>query len=180
MDIASKSIKELEEIVASYGQGKFRAKQLFEWIHQKMVWEYDKMTNLPAGFREQLKCDWPLPVLKIVKKFESQVDGTIKYLFELGDSHIIESVLMRYKHGNSICISSQVGCRMGCRFCASTVDGLVRNLLPSEMVGQIYAAAQDIGERISNIVTMGSGEPFELLVCTLMFVVLDLKGAVSG
>lgn len=170
MDIASKTIAELEEIVASYGQGKFRAKQLFEWLHGKLVTDYDQMTNLPSAFREKLKVDWPLPVLKIVKKYESAVDGTIKYLFELGDSHIIESVLMRYKHGNSICISSQVGCRMGCRFCASTVEGLVRNLTPSEMVGQIYRVVEDIGERISNIVIMGSGEPLEELETTLRFV----------
>ncbi len=171
-DLTSKNLTELEEVVGSYGQGKFRAKQLFEWLHQKCVWDYDKMLNLPTAFREKLKEDWPLPTLKIKEKYVSELDGTIKYLFELSDYHIIESVLMRYKHGNSICISSQVGCRMGCKFCASTIDGLVRNLAPSEMLGQIYMAIQDTGERISNIVIMGSGEPLEKLDMTTRFVEL--------
>ncbi|MEG0999849.1 MAG: 23S rRNA (adenine(2503)-C(2))-methyltransferase RlmN [Cellulosilyticaceae bacterium] len=169
-DIISKNLEELEVLVAEYKQSKFRAKQLFEWIHSKMEWDYDKMTNLPADFKEKLKEDWPLNSMKILEKYESQIDGTIKYLFELEDSHIIESVLMRYKHGNSICISSQVGCKMGCKFCASTLEGLVRNLKISEMLGQIYFVARDIGERISNIVIMGSGEPLEYLDITTGFV----------
>lgn len=169
-DIISKNLEELEALVAEYKQSKFRAKQLFEWMHSKMEWDYDKMSNLPADFREKLKEDWPLNNMKIIEKYESQIDGTIKYLFELEDSHIIESVLMRYKHGNSICISSQVGCKMGCKFCASTLEGLVRNLKISEMLGQIYFVSKDIGERISNIVIMGSGEPLEYLDITTGFV----------
>ncbi|MGL4363186.1 MAG: 23S rRNA (adenine(2503)-C(2))-methyltransferase RlmN [Cellulosilyticaceae bacterium] len=169
-DIASMTIDELEAVVIQYKQGKFRAKQLFEWLHEKMIWNYDEMSNLPLAFREQLKKDWPIRNIKIREKFVSQIDGTIKYLFELSDSHIIESVLMRYKHGVSICISSQVGCRMGCTFCASTLDGVVRNLTPSEMLAQIYMASQDADTRISNVVIMGSGEPLEKLDATLRFV----------
>lgn len=181
-DIVSKNLRELEEIVVGYGQGKFRAKQLFDWLHGKMVWNYDEMTNLPSAFREKLKEDWPLTEIAILEKYVSKIDGTIKYLFELSDSHIIESVLMRYKHGNSICISSQVGCHMGCKFCASTVEGLIRNLKPSEMLGQIYMAIKDTGERISNIVIMGSGEPLEKLDITTRFLELinDEKGQNIG
>ena len=171
-DLMSMTLNELEEVVKGYGQGKFRAKQLFEWLHGKMVTSYDEMTNLPASFRDQLKKEWPLAEVKILEKYVSKVDGTIKYLFELSDSHIIESVLMRYKHGNSICISSQVGCRMGCKFCASTLDGLIRNLKPSEMLGQVYQAIKDTGERVSNIVIMGSGEPLEKMDITTRFVEL--------
>ena len=169
-NIINKSLEELESIILSCGESKFRAKQIFEWLHQKGVWSYDEMTNLSKGLREKLMRDWPIPTMRIIEKYESQMDGTIKYLFELSDSHIIESVLMRYKHGNSICISSQVGCRMGCKFCASTIDGLARNLEVSEMLGQIYFVSQDINERISNVVIMGSGEPLEHLEITRKFI----------
>lgn len=169
-DIQSKDLIELEMLMASYGESKFRAKQLFEWLHQKMVWDYSEMTNLSQGLREKLKKDYPLKSVKILKKYTSELDGTIKYLFEMQDSHIIESVLMRYKHGNSVCISSQVGCRMGCRFCASTLEGLIRNLTPGEMLAQVYLIQQDIKERVSNIVIMGSGEPLENLDLTMRFV----------
>ena len=169
-DIISMNLIELEQLVLELGQSKFRAKQLFDWLHKKVVWNYDEMTNLPSAFREQLKELYPLTQMRIIEKYTSQIDGTIKYLFELSDSHIIESVLMRYKHGNSICISSQVGCRMGCRFCASTLEGLIRSLKVSEMLGQIYKVQQDTGERISNIVIMGSGEPLEFLDITTKFV----------
>ena len=169
-EIISLEIKELEPIIIEYGESKFRAKQLFEWFHKKMVWDYNEMSNLPKKLREKLAADYPIRPLRIVQKLTSSIDGTIKYLFELGDSHIIESVFMRYKHGNSVCISSQVGCRMGCKFCASTIEGRVRNLLPSEMVGQIYAIQKDTDERVSNIVVMGSGEPLEELDITLKFV----------
>ncbi|MDA3733107.1 23S rRNA (adenine(2503)-C(2))-methyltransferase RlmN [Niameybacter massiliensis] len=171
-DIISMNLTELELLMQEMKQGKFRAKQLFDWLHNKMVWNYDEMSNLPATLRNELKEKFPLTSIKILEKYESQIDGTIKYLFELSDSHIIESVLMRYKHGNSICISSQVGCRMGCKFCASTLEGLVRNLKVSEMLGQIYQAQLDTGERISNIVIMGSGEPLEYMDITTKFVEL--------
>ncbi|MDF2594305.1 MAG: radical enzyme Cfr family [Clostridia bacterium] len=169
-DIQSKDLIELEALMASYGESKFRAKQIFEWLHQKMIWDYSEMTNLSQGLREKLKKDYPLNHVKILKKYTSELDGTIKYLFEMQDSHIIESVLMRYKHGNSVCISSQVGCRMGCRFCASTLEGLIRNLTPGEMLAQVYLIQQDIKERVSNIVIMGSGEPLENLDLTMRFV----------
>lgn len=171
-EILNKNLQELQELVVSLGESKFRGKQLFEWFHQKMVWDYDAMTNLSQKLRERLKADYPILPLRIVEKLESQVDGTIKYLFELSDSHIIESVFMKYKHGNSVCISSQVGCRMGCKFCASTLEGRVRNLMPCEMLGQIYAIQQDTHEKVSNIVIMGSGEPLEELDITLRFVEL--------
>ncbi len=166
------TVKELETVMIEIKESKFRAKQLFEWFHKKRVWNYDDMLNLPLKLRDNLKQTYPIAPLKIVEKYTSNIDGTIKYLFELPDSHIIESVLMRYKHGNSVCISSQVGCRMGCTFCASTVDGRVRNLMSSEMLGQIYAIGNDTGERITNIVVMGSGEPLEELDTTLKFVEL--------
>lgn len=171
-DIISMNLIELEEVMGLLGQSKFRAKQVFDWMHNKLVWDYDKMSNLSVSLREQLKEKYPLTEMRIIEKYSSQIDGTIKYLFELSDSHIIESVLMRYKHGNSICISSQVGCRMGCKFCASTLEGLIRNLKVSEMLGQIYKVEQDTGERISNIVIMGSGEPLEYLDITTKFIEL--------
>ncbi len=171
-EILNLNIEELEALVLSLGESKFRAKQLFEWFHKKMVWDYKEMTNLSNRLRETLEREYPIKPLRIVEKLVSEVDGTIKYLFELWDSHIIESVFMRYKHGNSVCISSQVGCRMGCKFCASTLEGRVRNLMPAEMVGQIYAIQQDTNERVSNIVIMGSGEPLEELDVTLKFISL--------
>lgn len=171
-DILSMNLNELEVVMQQLKQGKFRAKQLFNWFHEKMVWDYDEMSNLPVALREELKEKYPLTSIKIIEKYESKIDSTIKYLFELSDSHIIESVLMRYKHGNSICISSQVGCRMGCKFCASTLDGLIRNLKVSEMLGQIYKVQQDTKERISNIVIMGSGEPLEYIDITTKFIEL--------
>ncbi len=169
-DITSMDLVALQELMSSYGESAFRAKQLFEWLHHKMIWDYNEMTNLSQAFREKIKRDFPIPQMKIVKKYTSKLDGTIKYLFELQDSHIIEGVLMRYKHGNSLCISSQVGCKMGCKFCASTIGGLIRNLSAGEMLGQVYKVQQDIGERISNIVMMGSGEPLERLDITMQFI----------
>lgn len=171
-DITSKNLAELQVLIKNYGESPFRAKQLFEWLHKKMVWDYSQMTNLPKTLKKTLEQDYPILPIKVVKKYTSQLDGTIKYLFELQDSHIIEGVLMRYKHGNSLCISSQVGCRMGCKFCASTLGGLVRNLLPGEMLAQVYQVQQDIKERISHIVIMGSGEPLERLDITMGFIEL--------
>lgn len=171
-EILNHTIAELEEIILAYGESKFRAKQLFEWFHKKMVWDYDEMNNLPLKLRDKLKENYPIQPLRIVEKLCSEIDGTIKYLFELSDSHIIESVLMRYKHGNSVCISSQVGCRMGCRFCASTLDGLVRGLTAGEMIDQIYQIGKDIGERISNVVVMGTGEPLDNYDNLLKFIEL--------
>ena len=161
LDIRSMTISELENMVVSYKENRYRGAQLFSWFHEKKVQNYDQMTNISKAFREKLKGDRSLMPVEVEKVLKSELDGTRKYLFRLCDNNIIESVLMKYKHGNSVCISSQVGCRMGCRFCASTIDGLERNLLPSEMLSQVYKIEEDIGERVSNIVVMGSGEPLD-------------------
>lgn len=161
LDIKSMTMPQLKAVMEELGEKPFRAKQLYEWFHQKRVWNYEEMTNLSKGLREQLSVKYPLKPIEIVQVQTSKIDGTQKYLFRLGDGNVIESVLMKYKHGNSVCISSQVGCRMGCRFCASTLDGLTRNLLPSEMLEQIYRIQEISGERVSNIVIMGTGEPMD-------------------
>ena len=143
------------------GDKRFRAKQIYDWIHVKLARNFDEMSNLSKPLREKLKAMCRLTALEPVQCLISRLDGTRKYLFRLEDGNIIESVLMKYKHGNSVCVSSQVGCRMGCRFCASTLDGLTRNMTPSEMLDEIYAIQRDLGERISNVVIMGSGEPLD-------------------
>ncbi|MCI5740807.1 MAG: 23S rRNA (adenine(2503)-C(2))-methyltransferase RlmN [Lachnospiraceae bacterium] len=160
-DIKSLNFKELQEYMLSIGEKKFRAKQVYEWLHQKQVQSFVEMTNLSKDLQKKLEEQAGLTVLEPVEVQVSKLDGTRKYLFRLEDGNVIESVLMKYKHGNSVCISSQVGCRMGCRFCASTLDGLVRGLTPGEMLEQIYRIGQDIGERISNVVVMGTGEPLD-------------------
>ena len=161
VDVKSLNLKELEEFLISLGEKKFRAKQIYEWMHIHHVTSFDEMTNLSKNLRETLKEKADLVVLEEELLQISKIDGTRKYLFALEDGNMIESVLMKYKHGNSVCVSSQVGCRMGCRFCASTLDGLVRNLTPSEILEQIYRIQESIGERISNVVVMGSGEPMD-------------------
>ena len=161
VDVKSLNLKELEEFLLSLGEKKFRAKQIYEWMHIHHVTSFDEMTNLSKNLRETLKEKADLIVLEEELVQISKIDGTRKYLFALADGNMIESVLMKYKHGNSVCISSQVGCRMGCRFCASTLDGLVRNLTPSEILEQIYRIQESIGERISNVVVMGTGEPLD-------------------
>ena len=172
IDIKSMNLAELTEFVASIGEKAFRAKQLYQWLHVKQVYAFDDMTNLSKAFRENLDEVSFITDLKQEQVQISQIDGTRKYLFLLEDGNVIESVLMRYKHGNSVCISSQVGCRMGCRFCASTLDGLVRGLRPSEMIDQSYKIGQDIGERISNVVVMGTGEPMDNYDNLLKFITL--------
>ena len=160
-DIKSLPLEQLEQWAVEHGEKKFRAKQLYQWMHVKMVEDPEQMSNLSAAFRQEIRESCTFTVLKQVTMQESVLDGTRKYLFELEDHNMVESVLMRYKHGNSVCISSQVGCRMGCRFCASTLDGLVRNLTPAEMLEQIYRISADTGERVSNVVVMGTGEPLD-------------------
>ena len=160
-DIKSLNLEELKTELESMGEKAFRAKQMYEWMHVKLVRSFDEMTNLSAKFREQCKEKYEYTCVNPVRIQESKIDGTKKFLFELSDGNVVESVWMQYKHGNSVCISSQVGCRMGCRFCASTLDGLTRNLLPSEMLDQIYAITLLTGERVSNVVVMGTGEPFD-------------------
>lgn len=159
MDIKSMTLSELTEYVTQKGYPKFRAKQIYEWCHVKMARNVDEMGNLPKDIKEWLQEE--LISLEVVERFESKVDGTNKFVFRLHDGNVIESVFMPYKHGNSVCISSQAGCRMGCRFCASTLMGLARNLTASEMLDQIYAISKITGERISNVVVMGTGEPLD-------------------
>ena len=171
-DIKSMNMDELTEFIISLGEKKFRAKQIYEWIHVKHVESFDEMTNISKKFIQVLKDNAILISLKKEEVQVSKLDGTRKYLFALDDGNVIESVLMKYKHGNSVCISSQVGCRMGCRFCASTLDGLVRGLRPSEMIDQIYQIGKDIGERISNVVVMGTGEPLDNYDNLLRFIEL--------
>ena len=161
IDIKSFNLQELTEYMVSRNEKAFRAKQIYEWMHVKHVDGFEDMTNISKKLKEELNSDCYITSLNQVEVQVSKIDGTRKYLFALEDGNVIESVLMRYKHGNSVCISSQVGCRMGCRFCASTLDGLVRGLRPSEMLDQIYKISRDIGERISNVVVMGTGEPMD-------------------
>ena len=160
MDIRSFKFDELEMYFLNIGEKKFRAKQVFNWV-QKGVDSFDDMSNLPKKIIEKLKKDFIINNVRKIKVLNSDTDGTKKYLFELYDSNIIETVLMRYKYGNSICVSTQVGCKMGCTFCASTIGGMVRNLKAGEILGQIFSVQNDIGERISNVVLMGSGEPLD-------------------
>ena len=151
--------EELEAWVLSVGEPKYRAKQLFPQLHRGL--SPDETTNLGKRLQEKIRdhFSWHLPVVE--QKLVSRLDGTIKYLFSLADGNCVESVVMKYSHGNTICISSQVGCRMGCKFCASTIGGKVRDLTPAELLGQVIAAQKDCGERISNIVMMGIGEPLD-------------------
>ena len=160
-DIRSLSLDELKIEMESIGEKAFRAKQVYEWLHTKLADSFEEMTNLSKDLREKLDGAYRIPSVKMLERQVSNQDGTNKFLFQLEDGNVVESVLMRYKHGNSVCISSQVGCRMGCKFCASTIGGLERNLLPSEMLGQIYQIQKITGERVSNIVIMGTGEPLD-------------------
>lgn len=160
-DIRAYTYEELQEELKTQGEKAFRAKQIYEWLHVKTVDHFDEMTNISKALREKLKEEYEILPVHMLERQESKLDGTNKFLFRLHDGNVVESVLMRYKHGNSVCISSQVGCRMGCRFCASTIGGLVRNLSASEMVGQIYQIQKIIGERVSNVVIMGTGEPMD-------------------
>ncbi len=160
-DIKSFTLEELQRELEGMGEKSFRAKQLYQWMHQKLARGYEEMSNLPLSLRQKLSEHFAYTAVKQVRMQESELDGTRKYLFELSDGCLVESVWMRYKHGNSVCISSQVGCRMGCAFCASTLGGLERSLLPSEMLDQIYAITLLTGERVSNVVVMGTGEPLD-------------------
>ncbi|MBF8982088.1 23S rRNA (adenine(2503)-C(2))-methyltransferase RlmN [Lutibacter sp. B2] len=159
-DLKNCTIEELEKFLESLGEKKFRAKQIFQWIH-KGVCAIDEMTNLSKGLREKLHEKSYINNLKIEDVLISKIDGTRKYLFTLEDGNIIESVLMKYAHGNTVCVSSQVGCKMGCKFCASTIDGVIRNLSASEILDQVLCIQKDSKERVSNVVIMGSGEPFD-------------------
>lgn len=172
IDIKSLNQKELGEFLISLGEKPFRAKQIYPWLHIKHVASFEEMTDISKKLQEKLQETCTLTALQQVEVQCSKLDGTRKYLFGLEDGNVVESVLMRYKHGNSVCISSQVGCRMGCRFCASTLDGLVRGLTAGEMLDQIYRIQEDIGERVSNVVVMGTGEPLDNYENLLKFVKL--------
>ena len=161
------SLFELETLIVSLGEPKFRAKQIYSWL-LKGVWG-ERMSNVPGKIIEKLNEVGEIRLPKIARRLDSKLDGTKKYLFELIDGECIESVFMKYEHGNTLCISSQVGCRMGCKFCASTLNGRVRDLTPSEMLGQIIVAQADTGERISNVVMMGIGEPLDNYDNTIKF-----------
>ena len=169
-DIKSQTMEELKKTVEALGEKPFRAKQLYEWMHVKLAESYEEMTNLPKTVREKLRESCTLTTLTALEVQTSQIDGTQKYLFALHDGNVVESVLMRYKHGNSVCISSQVGCKMGCRFCASTIGGWNRNLTPAEMLEQIYRIQKNSGERVSNVVVMGTGEPLDNYDTLLRFI----------
>lgn len=161
IDILSLGYDELLEELLLMGEPKFRAKQIFSWLHEKKVTSFSEMTTLSLQLREKLKEKFCLNRLKIVKRLASSIDDTVKYLYQLPDGNYVETVWMEYHHGVSVCLSTQVGCRMGCKFCASTIAGFVRNLTPGEILLQIYEAERDMGKNIDSIVLMGIGEPLD-------------------
>ena len=169
-DIKSLNYEELTKAVTELGEKAFRAKQMYEWMHVKLADGFDEMTNLSRDFREKCKETFSYTRFTVERMQESAAGDTRKFLFALSDGNMVESVWMKYKHGNSVCISSQVGCRMGCKFCASTLDGLERNLTASEMLEQIYAITRITGERVSNVVVMGTGEPMDNYDNLLQFI----------
>lgn len=160
-DARSITLPEWQEVFPAMGEKKFRAGQVYRWIHQRGAESFDEMTDLPGTLREKLKKEFFLDEFSLVRRQVSALDGTEKYLFRLSDASLVESVLMRYHHGISVCISSQVGCNMGCAFCASTIGGKLRNLTAGEMLGQVYRIQKETGERVSHVVVMGTGEPLD-------------------
>ena len=177
MNIKSMTLPEIGTLLKEMGQPAFRAKQVYSWLH-KGVRSYDEMTNLPKALRDSLAEQYPIYVPEPVRKQESQKDGTIKYLWKLSDGNCVETVLMRYNYGNTVCISTEVGCRMGCAFCASTLGGLVRRLEPHEMLDQVLFAQIDSGLPVSRIVLMGIGEPLDNFDNVLRF--LELVNSEEG
>ena len=176
-NILDYTLEELQNWMKENGESAFRAKQVFSWIY-KDVWNFGDMKNLPKSLKEKLDDNFYIGVPKVEELYESKIDGTKKMLLAFNDGNLIESVIMKYKHGNSICISTQVGCRMGCKFCASTLNGRVRNLTAGEILAQILVGQNLIGERISNVVLMGSGEPLDNYYNVLKF--LELVNAEYG
>ena len=166
------NLSEIEDVILSMNEPKFRAKQIFDWFQVYGAMSYDEMTNLPKALRNRLAEDYPVRSCEIELKRVSKIDSTVKYLFRLFDGNFIESVLMKYKYGYTLCVSSQVGCKMGCTFCASTKSGCVRNLMPSEILGQIHAAQRDMNIRVSHVVMMGMGEPLDNYDNTIRFLKL--------
>ncbi len=177
-DIRSMTPDELTAYMEGLGEKRYRAAQLYEWLHVKLAEDASQMTSLPAGLRERLAKETTAAAIRPVQVLKSGIDGTEKYLFALDDGNVVESVLMRYHHGNSVCISSQVGCRMGCAFCASTIGGRVRDLRAGEMLDQVYRIQKMTGERVTHVVVMGSGEPLDNYAQLLRFIriLTDEKG----
>lgn len=161
IDLKSFTLEELQMQLKALSLPTYKVLQIYQWLHQKFATGFDKMTNLSKELRQQLEERYFINQIEIADKLISKNDGTVKYLYRLQDGELIEAVLMKYKHGNSLCISTQVGCRMGCKFCASTLGGLVRCLKPSEMLDEVYMAQKDSGEKVSSIVLMGIGEPLD-------------------
>ena len=177
-DIKSFPLARLTEELTGMGLPKFRAGQVYRWLHQRQISDFAQMTDLSAALRQQLDEKFYINTVSVKKKLVSSIDGTVKYLYGLSDGNCVETVLMRYKHGNSLCISTQVGCRMGCAFCASTLGGLVRNLTAAEMLDEVYTAARDSGEKVSSIVLMGIGEPLDNMEHVLSF--LEILSSPEG
>ena len=161
IDIKSLTFEELQKEIADSKMPKFRAEQIYSWLHKYGVSSFDEMTNLSKDLRVRLSEKYFIPCCKIEDKYVSKIDSTVKFLFRLYDGEYVESVIMKYKYGYAICVSSQVGCKMGCKFCASTLAGFKRNLLPAEMESQLHTAQNDLNIRISHIVLMGIGEPLD-------------------
>ena len=177
IDLKAMTQGEITELIRQWGEPAFRGKQIFQWLHRG-VRSFEEMTNLPKALRTRLSGECYITVPEVERKQVSQIDGTVKYLWRLGDGNCVETVLMHYHHGNTVCISSQVGCRMGCAFCASTIGGKVRDLTASEMLDQVLFTQLDSGDMISNIVLMGIGEPLENMDTVLRF--LELVNSPEG
>ncbi len=169
-DILSFTYAELLDDMKQMNEKSFRAGQVYQWLHQKLAVSFEQMTNLSKDLRERLEERYAINSATVLQVQESKIDGTKKFLMRLSDDNVVESVWMQYKHGNSVCISSQVGCRMGCKFCASTIDGLERNLTTGEMLSQIYEITRYTEERVSNVVVMGSGEPLDNYEALITFI----------
>ena len=177
MNIQSMTLPEIAAVLKELGQPAFRGKQVYTWLH-KGVGSYDEMTNLSKSLREQLAKEYPIYTPKVVRKQESKKDGTIKYLWQLADGNCVETVLMRYHYGNTVCISTEVGCAMGCAFCASTIGGLVRRLEPYEMLNEVLFTQIDSGLPVSRVVLMGIGEPLDNFDNVMRF--LELVNSEDG
>ena len=177
LDLKSMTLAEMTGLMKEMGEPGFRGKQIFQWLHRGVT-SFDEMTNLSKALRDELAQTCFITVPAVERKQESRLDGTIKYLWRLGDGNCVETVLMRYHHGNTVCISSQVGCRMGCVFCASTIGGKVRNLTPAEILDQVLFTQVDSGQPVSNIVLMGIGEPLDNMETVLRF--LELVNSPDG
>lgn len=172
IDILSLSLSELKEELVNSGEKAFRAGQIFQWLHVKRVFDFDEMTDISVQLRATLKEKFCIKRLFVQKRLESSIDNTVKYLYRLPDGNFVETVLMEYSYGRSICVSTQVGCKMGCRFCASAIAGFVRNLEPSEILMQIYETERDAGVRVSGVVLMGIGEPLDNYTNVIKFLEL--------